>query len=343
MAIAAGNLGIDLGSASTAICLPGQGVALREATYVLTLESDEHEVLAIGDEAKALLGRTDEAACLQVPVLDGAVADVDQAALLMAELAEKALGRRRVLEKARVAVPVSPGATKVERAAALKAATLTGARRALAVKTPVAAAVGAGVEFHEPRGVMQIVIGGSTTEISVLSMNGVVAARSMRTGGNAFDEAIVRYLRKEKNIVVGMRTAEDLKIDLASATEPEDGVTARVKGRSVSSGKPETVEITGRDLYRALQHPIEMLIDAIKDALSNTPAELAGDIMEKGIHLSGGGALLAGLDKRLHDELSLPVMTSDNPQDDVAVGLAMICGEDRVIARLSATGALFEG
>lgn len=343
MAISGINLGMDLGSANTAVCLPGQGVALREASYVLALEQNEHEVLAIGDDAKALLGRTDEEAVLTAPILDGAVADVDLAAMLAATLAEKALGKRRVLDKARVAVPFSPGATKVERAALMRAMTLTGARRVLAVKTPVAAAVGAGVEFHEPRGVMQIVLGGSTTEISVLSMNGVAAARSMRTGGNALDEAIVRYLRREKGIVIGVRTAEELKMDLGGAVRPQENTTVRVKGRSVSTGKPETVEITNSDIFSALESPVELLVDAIKDALANTPAELAGDLMDRGIHLSGGGALLAGLDKRLHDETSLPVLTSDLAQDDVAMGLAMISAEERVIARLATTGALYEG
>ena len=220
---------------------------------------------------------------------------------------------------------------------------LTGARRTLVVKSPVAAAVGAGVEFHEPHGVMQIVLGGSTTEISVLSLNGIVAARSMRTGGNAMDEAVVRYLRREKGIVIGVRTAEDLKMDLGSATEPEEDTTVRVKGRSVHTGRPETIEITNRDIYLALRAPVELLVDAIKDALANTPAELAGDLMDKGIHLSGGGALLSGLNQLLHEATQLPVITSDLPQDDVAMGLARISAEERVIARLAATGALVEG
>ncbi len=343
MAIAGLNLGIDLGSANTAVCLPGQGVALREASYVLTLEQNENEVLAIGDDAKALLGRTDEEAALIAPILDGAVADIDLAAMLASALAEKALSRRRALEKARAATAISPGATKVERAALLRAMVLTGARRTLVVKSPVAAAVGAGVEFHEPHGVMQIVLGGSTTEISVLSLNGIVAARSMRTGGNAMDEAVVRYLRREKGIVIGVRTAEDLKMDLGSATEPEEDTTVRVKGRSVHTGRPETIEITNRDIYLALRAPVELLVDAIKDALANTPAELAGDLMDKGIHLSGGGALLSGLNQLLHEATQLPVITSDLPQDDVAMGLARISAEERVIARLAATGALVEG
>ena len=342
MAIAGLNLGIDLGSANTAVCLPGQGVALREASYVLTLEQNENEVLAIGDDAKALLGRTDEEAALIAPILDGAVADIDLAAML-AYTGEEALSRRRALEKARAATAISPGATKVERAALLRAMALTGARRTLVVKSPVAAAVGAGVEFHEPHGVMQIVLGGSTTEISVLSLNGIVAARSMRTGGNAMDEAVVRYLRREKGIVIGVRTAEDLKMDLGSATEPEEDTTVRVKGRSVHTGRPETIEITNRDIYLALRAPVELLVDAIKDALANTPAELAGDLMDKGIHLSGGGALLSGLNQLLHEATQLPVITSDLPQDDVAMGLARISAEERVIARLAATGALVEG
>ena len=343
MAIAGGNLGIDLGSSNTAICFPGQGVALREASYVLVLERDEKEVLALGDDAKALLGRTDEESCLIAPVMDGAVADTDMATLLMAELAEKAIGRRRVMDKSRVALAISPGATKVERAALMRAAAGTGARRTIAVKTPVAAAVGAGVEFHEPRGVMQIVLGSSTTEISVLSMNGIVAARSMRVGGNAFDEAIQRYLRREKGVIIGARTAEDLKIDLGSAIDPTDETAVRVKGRSTENGRPVSVEINAKDIYRAMETAIENLLDAIRDALSNTPAELAGDIMEKGIHLSGGGAQLDGLAKRLRKETSIPVLVSANPQDDVAIGLAMISAEERVIARLQATGALFEG
>ena len=338
-----GGVGIDLGSANVTIFLESEGVVLREPSYVLASRDDPDNVLACGRDARQMLGRTPRAAMLVSPVMDGAVGDIEMTTTLLRELSEKAIGRRRALDRTRVVVSMGLGVTRVERAALEEAVKALDARRAALVRSTVAAAVGAGVSIDEPKGVMVVNIGGSTTEVAVLSADGVAASRSVRTGGMALDEAIIRYIRNEKGLVIGQRTAEDLKMDLGSATEPEEDTTVRVKGRSVHTGRPETIEITNRDIYLALRAPVELLVDAIKDALANTPAELAGDLMDKGIHLSGGGALLSGLNQLLHEATQLPVITSDLPQDDVAMGLARISAEERVIARLAATGALVEG
>ena len=216
-----GGVGIDLGSANVTIFLESEGVVLREPSYVLASRDDPDNVLACGRDARQMLGRTPRAAVLVSPVMDGAVGDIEMATTLLRELSEKAIGRRRALDRTRVVVSMGLGVTRVERAALEEAVKALGARRAALVRSSVAAAVGAGVSIDEPKGVMVVNIGGSTTEVAVLSMSGVVASRAARTGGMALDEAIIRYIRNEKGLVIGQRTAEDLKIDIGSARQGE--------------------------------------------------------------------------------------------------------------------------
>lgn len=339
-----GGVGIDLGSANVTIFLENEGVVLREPSYVLALRESPDVALACGRDARQMLGRTPREALLLSPVMDGAVGDVELATTLVRTLSEKAIGRRRALERTRVVVSVSQGATNVERAALEEAVRALGARRAALLRSTVAAAVGAGVSISEPKGVMMVNVGGSTTEVAVISMNGIVAARSARTGSMALDEAIMRYVRNEKGLVIGQRTAEDLKIDIASAkeagfTQNEDVL---LRGRDVRTGKPSTVSISQRDVYKAIVPPLQTLLENIREAFENTPPELAADILERGIYLSGGGARLDGLRDRLSQMLKMPVHMGESPEDDVAAGAGAVAADDKLAARLQQTGCLIE-
>ena len=339
-----GGVGLDLGSANVTICLENEGVVLREPSYVLTLRDDPDEVLGVGRDARQMLGRTPKDVALLSPVMDGAVADVEQATLLMKSLAEKALGKRRALEKNRLVVSMATGATRVEHAAAQSAVRASGAKKAALIRASIAAALGTGLSIEEAKGVMVVLIGGSTTEVAVLSMNGVVAARTTRTGSLALDEAIMRYTRREKGLIIGQRTAEDLKIDLATALEipmtEVENVTLR--GRDARTGKPATAEINALDVQRAILPALDNLLESIREAFENTPAELAEDLLTNGIHLSGGGALLEGLRERLAAMLNIPVNISENPQDEVARGACIAASDDKIYQKLQLTGCLLE-
>ena len=339
-----GGVGIDLGSANVTICLENEGIVLREPSYVLTLRDDIDEIIAVGRDARQMLGRTPKDCTLLSPVMDGAVGNIELTTALMRRLAEKALGKRRALEKNRLVVSMSQGATRVERAALEEAVRTTGARRAALIRTSVAAALGAGIPIEEPRGSMLILIGGSTTEVCIMSMNGVVAARTMRTGSLALDEAIMRYIRREKKLIIGQRTAEDLKIDLGTAVMnpslSRDKVALR--GRDALSGKPATVYITAEDIHNAIMPQVEMLVENIRDAFENIPPELAEDILPQGIYLSGGGAQLEGLSDRLGEMLRLNVMVHENPQDDVALGACLAASNDRLAQKIALSGCLIE-
>ena len=339
-----GGVGLDLGSANVTICLENEGVVLREPSYVLTLRDNPEDVLGVGRDARQMLGRTPKDVALLSPVMDGAVADVELATLLMKSLAEKALGKRRALEKNRLVVSMSTGATRVEHAAAESAVRASGAKKAALIRGSIAAALGAGLSIEEAKGVMVVLIGGSTTEVAVLSMNGVVAARTTRTGSLSMDEAIMRYIRREKGLIIGQRTAEDLKVDLATALEiPMTSVeNVTLRGRDARTGKPATAEITSLDVQRAILPPLDSLLESIREAFENTPAELAEDLLTNGIHLSGGGALLEGLRERLTNLLGIPVNISENPQDEVARGACIAASDDKIYQKLQQTGCLLE-
>ena len=339
-----GGVGIDLGSANVTICLENEGVVLREPSYVLTLREDTDQILAVGRDARQMLGRTPKDVALISPVADGAVGNIELTTALIQRLSEKALGKRRALEKNRLAVSMSQGCTRVERAALEEAVRTAGAKRSVLVRSSVAAAMGAGVPIEEPRGSLMVCIGGSTTEVTIVSMNGVVAARTMRTGSLSMDEAIMRYIRREKGLIIGQRTAEDLKVDLGTAMRSPSLIRQKVslRGRDAATGKPTTVEITAADVHNALQPPVEALVENIRDAFENIPAELAEDILPQGLYLTGGGALLEGLGDRLGELLGLRIIIDENPQDDTALGLCMIASSDRLMQKFEQSGCLIE-
>ena len=339
-----GGVGIDLGSANVTIGLENEGIVLREPSYVLTLREDTDQILAVGRDARLMLGRTPKDVALLSPLAFGAVGNIEMTTALIQRLSDKALGKRRALEKNRLVVSMSQGVTRVEQAALEEAVRAAGAKRSALVRSSVAAALGAGVPVEEPRGSLLVSIGGGTTDITILSMNGVAAARTLRTGSSELDEAIVRYIRREKGLVIGQRTAEDIKIDLGSAMRSPALMRQKVtlRGRDAASGKPTTVEITAADVHNAIQPAVEALAENIRDAFENIPPELAEDILPQGLYLSGGGALLEGLANRLGEMLNLRVAMDDAPQDDVALGCCMIASNDRLMQKLEQSGCLTE-
>ena len=337
------GIGIDVGTMQTSIFLNSEdGVALREPTSVLVNAENMQEVLAVGQEARAMSGRTSRETELISPVQFGAVADVELTALLMVALAEKVTGRKKPMDKATLVAGLSGGATKVERAALFQAMNATGAKRVAALRTPVAAALGADLDISRPRGTLIISLGAGTTEIAVLSMNSIVALRKIFFGGQDMDEAIVRWFWREKKVVIGMRTAEQLKREVGTVSEENidaDDDPVLLKGKDAVSGAPASIQVSAQDIKRALDEPVQRIVDAIRNALYNIPPELSADIRESGIQLTGGGALLDGLDKRLQRETGLTVSMSSHPQDDVAVGLGAAATNDRLLSALIRSSA----
>jgi rod shape-determining protein MreB len=337
-----GGVGLDLGSSNVTIYLENEGVVLREPSFMLTGAENPMDIIAVGREARQMLGRTPGDVALTMPVMNGAVTDTEQASAMIQAFCDRAIGRKRALEKARMVVTMPQGLTKVEYEALKNAVRMSGARRAALVRTPIAAAVGAGVPFAEPKGIMLVLIGGYTTEIAVLSLSGIVAARCVRTGAAAFDEAIVRHVRREKGLIIGLRTAEDLKIDIGAAVESRltEGFEVLLRGRDAQTGKPSTVNITAKDVYEALKQPVESIVESVREAFENTPPELCADILERGIQLSGGGSQLEGLARRISDITKLPVRISETPQDDAAAGAGMIASDDRLYSRFMQSGCV---
>ena len=333
-----GGIGIDFGSGNTTVYLEDEETVYREPTCALVSRENASEIFALGKDAHRMIGRTMQDSALISPVSDGGVA-----AMMILSAAEKATERRKPFEKSRLAITIPHGATRVERAALASAVQLTGAKKALIMKSSVAAAIGAQLRIERPRAHLIISVGSCVTEISILSLFGVVASRTMKTGSLAFDEAIVRYIRREKGLVIGLNTAEELKKDIGSAIAPDkpsDPVLLR--GRHVRTGKPSTESVTSLDIARALEEPIRAITEALSDALYNVPPELAGDILEDGIHVTGGGALLEGFIEKLKKETQLDVFMSAHPQDDAALGAGRAASDDRLARHLINAGSAFE-
>jgi len=339
-----GGVGFDLGSGNVTIHLENEGIVLREPSFVLLSGEGEGDVVAVGREARQMVGRTPREVELVQPVQCGAIADVERATQMIQAFCERAIGRKRALERSRVCVTMPMGLTTVERRALESAVKVSGAKKTCIVMSGIAAVVGAGIQVNEPKGVLSVNIGAETTEIAVITMNGVAAARSLRTGGRAFDEAIMRYVRREKGLIIGRRTAEDLKIDIGSAVESRlaDTYEVLLRGRDAANGKPSTVSVSANDVRKAISCPVEDILESVREAFENTPPELAADIIERGVQLSGGGAQLEGLDRRLSEMLNLPVKADAEPQDDVAAGLGAIASDEKLCTRLMQSGCVVE-
>ena len=314
------DMGIDLGTANTLVYIKGQGIVVREPS-VVAIRDDSKEVLAVGEEAKRMIGRTPGNIVAIRPMKDGVIADFDVTQSMLSYFIQKAAAKKGVVSP-RIAICVPFGVTEVEKRAIEEAARTAGAKDAFLIEEPMAAAIGAGLRIEEPEGNMVVDIGGGTSEIAIISLGGIVTAKSIRLGGDELDEAIVNYVKKEYSLMIGERTAEDVKIRIGSAYKEgeEMEMEMEIRGRDLISGLPKTMQISSSEVRDALRDPVNSIVDGIKSTLEKTPPELASDIMENGIMLTGGGALLKGLDKLVKEETGMPVKIAENPLDCVAIG-----------------------
>lgn len=312
------DMGIDLGTANTLVYIKGQGIVVREPS-VVAIRDDSKEVLAVGEEAKKMIGRTPGNIVAIRPMKDGVIADFDITQSMISYFIQKAADKKGVVSP-RIAICVPFGVTEVEKRAIEEAARQAGAKDAFLIEEPMAAAIGAGLKVEEPEGNMVVDIGGGTSEIAVISLGGIVTAKSIRIGGDEFDESIVAYVKKEYNLMIGERTAENVKISIGSTFKDDEEINMQIRGRDLISGLPKTIEICSTEVREALKEPVSSIVDAIKSTLERTPPELASDIMENGIMLTGGGALLRGLDKLITQETGMSVQIAETPLDCVALG-----------------------
>ncbi|MDP9496305.1 MAG: rod shape-determining protein [Actinomycetota bacterium] len=311
-------MAVDLGTANTLVYVRGRGVVLNEPS-VVAISTTTRGIVAVGTEAKRMIGRTPGNIVAIRPLKDGVIADFDTTERMLRYFIRQ-VHRPRTLARPRIVVCVPSGITGVEQRAVKDAGYQAGARKVYIIEEPMAAAIGAGLPVHEPTGNMIVDIGGGTTEVAVISLGGIVTSSSIRTGGDELDAAIMAYVKKEYSLMLGERTAEDLKIAIGSAFPRPDEPQAEVRGRDLVSGLPKTVVVSAEEVRRAIEEPVNDIVDAVKATLDGCPPELAGDVMDRGIVLTGGGALLAGLDERLRHETGMPVTTADNPLHSVALG-----------------------
>lgn len=319
------DMGIDLGTANTLVYVKGKGIVLREPS-VVAIENERKTVLAVGEEAKRMIGRTPGNIVAIRPMKDGVIADFDITQNMLKYFIRKVYSRKTLVSP-RVVVCVPSGVTEVEKRAVEEAALQAGAREAYLIEEPMAAAFGAGLPVEEPTGSMVVDIGGGTTEVAIISLGGIVTAKSIRVGGDELDEAIIQYIKRQYNLMIGERTAEEVKITVGSAYPKEIEETMLIRGRDLVSGLPKTLEVTSSEILGALKEPVSQIVDAIKYTLEKTPPELAADIMEIGIMLTGGGALLDGLDQLVIKETGMPVQIAEEPLDCVGLGTGKMIEE----------------
>ena len=336
MSLAIRDMAIDLGTANTLVYVRGQGIVLNEPS-VVAINTRDQQALAVGMEAKRMIGRTPSHIQAIRPLRDGVIADFDITERMLRYFIKKV--QSRPWARPRIIVCVPSGITGVERRAVEEAAYHAGARRAYTIEEPMAAAIGVGLPVHEPSGSMVVDMGGGTTEVAVISLGGIVVARSIRIGGDEIDEALIQWVKKEYNLLLGDRTAEQLKMAIGSAWPFSDEPHAEIRGRDLVTGLPKTVIVTAQEVREAIEEPVQAVVDAVKYCLDKTPPELAADIMESGIVLTGGGALLRGLDVRIANETGTPVITADRPLHSVVVGSGRCLEEfDRLQDVLSSSG-----
>src|SRR5437016_9889866 len=326
------DMAVDLGTANTLVYVRGRGIVLNEPS-VVAINTANQAILAVGAEAKRMIGRTPARIRGVRPLKEGVIADFDVTEKMLRYFIQK-VHRRRFLAKPRVVVCVPSGITGVEQRAVEEATISAGARRAFIIEEPMAAAIGAGLPIHEPTGNMVVDIGGGTTEVAVISLGGIVTSTSLRIGGDELDEAIIQHVKKEDSLLLGERTSEAIKFAIGSVFPTPEEMIAEIKGRDLVSGLPKTIQISAEEVRKAIEEPVNQIIDAVKNTLDRTPPELAADIMDKGIVLTGGGALLRGLDERLKHETGMPVHIADNPLSSVAIGSGKCLEEFEVLQRV---------
>ncbi len=312
------DMAVDLGTANTLVYVRGRGIVLNEPS-VVAINTKSAAILAVGADAKQMIGRTPAHIVAIRPLKDGVIADFDVTEKMLRYFIEK-VNRRRSWIHPQVVVGIPSGVTEVERRAVLDAAKKAGAREAFLIEEPMAAAIGAGLPVAEPTGSMIVDIGGGTTEVAVISLSGIVTSRSIRIAGDEIDEAISNYIKKEYSLMLGERTAEEIKMAIASAFPMPDEPQAEIRGRDLVTGLPKTIVVAAEEIRRAIEEPVNAVVDAVKNTLDKTPPELAADIMDKGIVLAGGGSLLKGLDERLKHETGMPIHIAEDPLFAVAKG-----------------------
>ena len=319
------DIGIDLGTANTLVYMRGKGIIIREPS-VVAVDVKMDRVRYVGQEAKDVIGRTPGSIVAVRPLKDGVIADFDMTTSMLQEFIRKALkGRAFAGSRVRVIICIPSGVTAVERRAVKEATQNAGAKRVSIIEEPMAAAIGADLPVTEPTGSMVVDIGGGTSEVAVISLGGIVTSRSVRVAGDEFDSSIINYIKKKYNLLIGERTAENIKIAIGSAYPYSDNEPSMdIKGRNLLNGLPENITITSEEIREALSEPLSHVIEAIKVTLEKTPPELAADIIDQGIMLAGGGALLKGLDLLIHSETGMPVKVAERPLDCVADGTGKV-------------------
>jgi rod shape-determining protein MreB len=319
------DMAVDLGTANTLVYVRGRGIVLNEPS-VVAINTHTGKIVAVGIEAKRMIGRTPGNIVAVRPLKDGVIADFDVTERMLRYFIQK-VHKRRHFAKPRIVVAVPSGITGVEQRAVKEAGYQAGARRVYIIEEPMAAAIGAGLPVHEPTGNMVVDIGGGTTEVAIISLGGIVTSQSIRVGGDELDQAIISYAKKEYSLMLGERTSEEIKMAIGSAYPFDDEPHAEIRGRDLVSGLPKTVVISAEEIRRAIEEQVNTVVDAVKTTLDKCPPELSGDIMDRGIALTGGGALLKNIDERLREETGMPIHMVDNPLDSVVLGSGK-CVED---------------
>ncbi|MEK6538546.1 MAG: rod shape-determining protein [Nitrospirota bacterium] len=327
------DLAIDLGTASTLVYVKGKGIVCNEPS-VVAIEKKSGKVLAVGAEAKRMLGRTPGNIVAIRPIKDGVIADFDVTEKMLSHFITKAHNRKAFVSP-RVIIGIPAKITQVEQRAVRDSAELAGAREVYLIEQPIAAAIGAGLPITEPSGNMVVDIGGGTTDIAVISLAGIVYSDSVRVAGDKMDEAILSYIKRKYNLLIGEHMSEMIKMELGSAYPMEEKRSMLMKGRDLISGIPKTLEVNSDEIREALEEPVSAIVDAVKIALENTPPELAADIIDRGIVISGGGSLLRGLDLRLREEVNLPIITVENPLTTVVMGTGKVLDELDLLKKIS--------
>ena len=320
------DMAIDLGTANTLVYVRGRGIVLNEPS-VVAIDRDTNKVLAVGSEAKQMLGRTPGNIVAIRPLKDGVISDYEVSSEMIRYFIRQVHNKSRMFSKPRVLICVPSLATNVDRRAIEEAARDAGAREVFQIEEPMAAAIGAGLPVGEPQGSMVCDIGGGTTEIGVISLGGLVTKRSVKVGGDKLDDAIINWVKKEYSMLIGERMAERIKVEVGSAYPTADLAKAEIRGRDLITGLPRSITVTPEEIRRAIEEPVTEIVDTLKVTLDQTPPELSSDIMDRGIVLTGGGALLSGLDERLRSETGMPVTVADDPLNCVAMGSGR-CIED---------------
>lgn len=314
----ASEVGIDLGTANVLVYIKGKGVVLNEPA-VVAINSDTDEILAVGEEARQMLGRTPANIVAVKPLRDGVISDFDITERLLKYFIRKTCGSGRFF-KPKIMICVPSSVTEVEKRAVREAAEAAGGKDVYLMEEPVAAAIGAGIDISKPDGVMVIDIGGGTTDIAVISLGGIVASTSVKMAGDKFDEAIIKYMKKAHKLYIGERTAEELKLTIGTAFPREESISMECRGRDMVSGLPKSVQVTSEEMIEALEEPLTVICEAVHNVLEVTPPELAADISNSGLILTGGGALLYGMDRRIQDRTGIEVKIAEDPKSCVALG-----------------------